>query len=273
MEVQQEETITILPTPSPSTDIPDGNSPAKTQNSQKRLRLYATLSMELFDRHRGLNPAHDIFEDILGESAKAFVTAYDTAATEVYSGSEMKDRLAPAIKKVRHLVWNWKPFLNLMEVPTLPQGSSRLHNGFELANYASTLLGYLTPERIDASPMTAEQVNVFINAMNPALAQLKELASEHMEHHVERRDELVLVRTEALHFERVLVAYRQTLRQLVGSRHPDVKAITHRRKRGVEVDAETTPEGEVPIESGNEVEETRQLEEVANADTREEDAA
>jgi len=232
--VTQNETITILPgTPGvgPSVEAQNDNPQPQTQNSQKRLRLYASLSMELFERHLGLNPAHDVYQEVLGQSSQAFIKAYDNAATEVYSSAEVRERLSPVMQKVRQLIWNWKPFLHLMEVPTLPQASSALTNPVELTIHASQLLDYLTDERIEASPLKPRQVAVFVNALTPILDELRRLASERMERSVERRNELALAREEAYRFERVLVAYRQTLRQLLSSKHPDVRAIS-RRKRG-----------------------------------------
>ena len=213
---------------------PEPQGSDRTRHPHALLRRFASVAMEVIERHEGLSPAHDVYIELLRGQGEAFAELYDASATEVFSTADVKERIEPVMRKVRALITHWRPFLALMGVPTLPRNSRRLLNAFDLLNYSSQLIEYLSPQRVAASPITVKQVEAFVGSMSPALDELQKLASERMQLTVKRREQLAQTRVAARAFERVLVAYRQTLRALLGGGHPDVRAISGPRPRSGE---------------------------------------
>jgi hypothetical protein len=101
-----------------------------------------------------------------------------------------------------------------------------MHNPFDLVNYARQTLAYMSPERIAASPVGQTQLSVFVDALTAAVARVEALADENLQRNSERREELASARGQGVAFEKVLVAYRQCLRALLGKKHPDVRVLS-----------------------------------------------
>jgi hypothetical protein len=246
MEEATTSTNTNLTTPNPATPeeatagpftLPETepsanqvNTHERTNNPQKLLRRWAGKTTEIFYRHLGINPAHDVYEDMLATCSMAFARAYDAAANEATSGPGIREDITPAMAKLRLILTQWRPFLALARVPELPQPSGRLEQVDDLLNYAKQLSEYLSPERRAGSRMTHKQADAFFNIIDPAITTLDTLAKRNNERRADRQAELALARSTAKEFEETVTAYRHTLRTLVGSGHSDVRSITRTRR-------------------------------------------
>ena len=142
-------------------------------------------------------------------------------------------RAGPPLCALRELLLKWTPFLELANLPTLPQRKGRTDHGDDLLTYAKQLREYLTPERRAGSRMSDEQAQTFFAAMDPLVARAEDLSMRSKERNAKRVAELAAARVAAKAFDDAISAYRRTLRALVGRGHPDVRAITRsRRSRG-----------------------------------------
>lgn len=206
-------------------------------------------------RHKGIDPVHDAFEYMLEQSGQAFKSAYDTAVLESNMGGIIRAQRKPAMKRLRTIINKWRPLFEVNQMAALPEATGSLHHAEDLVSHAKQVREYVSAQRIEESTLSHELGALFYGEIDRAIAKVESVAAQAQEISSIRLAELAESRRAAKAYERVLVAYRQTLRVLLGRGHCDVRSITKMIRGGGGGgggvgDAEALPEGGVAIVDG-----------------------
>jgi len=216
---------------------------------QWMLRRLAPRALRVLERQEQREPALAAHRGRVGDSAQAFITAYDGVSTFVSTSGPSRSGQVESIDVLKRKLSGWTPLL-VDDLAGFDRGEFAANDNVadDLFQRVDRLLKIVEAQGAegDVVPYAEQMVADLRAALDAAKADAKNIGASSSE----EADMRAAVRETAERFHRDLIAFRRTLRAHVGRSHPEYQKLRVVRVRTTDGDDDEIAE-ELLEEFGN----------------------